>query len=92
MNITTADDNNEDATLKKLSKNIAKELKEVKGEFTSYNVHIDKTSANECSSYLLYKLLCKIYLNFSSDSSPSLPSVMVGNIVASVTTNQATPL
>ena len=85
MNIVTADDDDEDATLKKLAKKIAKELKEVKGELTSYNVHTEKTSANKCSSDLLYKLLSKIDLKFSCHLFSFLPSIMFGNIVVRVT-------
>ena len=64
----------------------------MKRELTSYDVHIDKPSATECTSNLLNKLLSKVHPKFTSDSSPSLPSIMVGNIVASVTANQPTPL
>ena len=92
LKIVNAEDEDEDVTLKKLGKEIAQELKAVKRELTSYDVHIDKPSATECTSNLLHKLLSKVHPNFTSDSSPSLSSIMVGNIVASVTANQPTPL
>lgn len=92
LNIVNAEDEDEEVTLKKLGKEIAQELKAVKRELTSYDVHIDKPSATECTSNLLNKLLSKVHPKFTSDSSPSLPSIMVGNIVASVTANQPTPL
>ena len=92
LNIVNAEDGDEEVTLKKLGKEIAQELKAVKRELTSYDVHIDKPSATECTSNLLNKLLSKVHPKFTSDSSPSLPSIMVGNIVASVTANQPTPL
>ena len=92
LTIVNAEDEDEEVTLKKLGKQIAQELKAVKRELTSYDVHIDKPSATECTSNLLNKLLSKVHPKFTSDSSPSLPSIMVGNIVASVTANQPTPL
>ncbi|MEG7522541.1 MAG: hypothetical protein M3H12_05505, partial [Chromatiales bacterium] len=92
LKIVNAEDEDEEVTLKKLGKEIAQELKAVKRELTSYDVHIDKPSATECTSNLLNKLLSKVHPKFTSDSSPSLPSIMVGNIVASVTANQPTPL
>jgi hypothetical protein len=92
LKIVNAEDEDEEVTLKKLGKEIAQELKAVKRELTSYDFHIDKASATECTSNLLNKLLSKVHPNFTSDSSPSLSSIMVGNIVASVTTNQPTPL
>ena len=64
----------------------------MKRELTAYDVHIDKLSATECTSDLLNRLLSKVHPKFTSDSSPSLPSIMVGNIVSSVTVNQSTPL
>ena len=94
LKIVKAEDEDEEITLKKLGKEIAQELKTVKREVMSYDVHINKSLASECTSDLLKKLLSKVHPKFTSDSdsSPSLPSIMVGNIVASVTTNQPTPL
>ena len=94
LKIVKAEDEDEEITLKKLGKEIAQELKTVKREVMSYDVHINKSLASECTSDLLKKLLSKVHPKFTSDSdsSPSLPPIMVGNIVASVTTNQPTPL
>ena len=92
LKIVNAEYEDEEIALKKLGKEIAQELKSVKRELTAYDVHIDKLSATECTSDLLNRLLSKVHPKFTSDSSPSLPSIMVGNIVSSVTVNQSTPL
>ena len=91
LNIVCTEDDDE-VTIKKLSKEMLKELKTVKEELESYDVHIDKQLASECTSPLLKKL-SNVQSNFlGTDSSPSLPFIMIGNIVASVTTNQPTSL
>ena len=90
QNIVSSEDEDEDATIKKLRKEIAQELKAVKQEFTYYDLHINMSSYTECTSDL--QLLSKVHTNFSSASSPSLSSIIIGNIAASVTTNQPTPL
>ena len=79
LNIVRTEDDDE-ITLKKLGKRYCKSWSQLK-------------LASECASPLLNKLLSNVHSNFlSTDSSPSLPSIMVGNIVASVTTSHPTPL
>ena len=82
-----------EATPKKLGKEIPQELETVKEGLKSYNVHIDKQLGSECTGPLLNNVLSNVHSNFlSTGSSPSLSSIMVSNIVASVTTNEPTPL
>ena len=74
MKIVNAEDDDEESTLNKFGKEIAQELKAVKRELTSYDVHIDKPSATECTGNLLNKLLSKVHLKFTYHSSQPLPS------------------
>jgi hypothetical protein len=84
------DDQNDDMEecIRKVAKQIAKECTDAKAEFNSYSKHIDKDLASECISPTLMKLLSSSKSSFEN----SFQSLMIGNIVSSVLTNQPTPL
>ena len=86
------DDETEDdlqVCLQKVAKHVVKESKDKKDNLTTYNKHIDKETASACISETLLELLTMISPKFADQS---LQSLMIGSIIASVVTNQPTPL
>lgn len=86
-------DDKEDDTecnIKKLGQNIKQEIKDRKPNLDSYAVHIDRQIASECTSEYLSDLLAAV--DKRKLCKLSLPSLMVGSIVASQVNSQPTPL
>ena len=86
-------DDNEDkieSSVKKLGQSIKNEIKDKKPSLGNYKVHIDRHAADECTSGYLSDLLSAI--DKKKLCKLSLPSLMVGNIVASQVNSQPTPL
>ena len=88
LRIVDVVENDIDEYVCKVGQQIAKECAAAKQELHDYSMHIDKTSASECVSEVLSKLLSVVNPKFSR----SLQSIMVGNIVSSVCTCKPTPL
>lgn len=65
-------------------------MKEQKQTLDSYQVHIDRYTAAECTSDYLSDILATV--DKKKLCKYSLPSLMVGNIVASQVNSQPTPL
>ena len=88
MRIVDDVENDFEHFVEKVGKQIAKECGLMKQDMNCYSMHIDKTTASECMSEVLCKLLSVVNPKFNN----SLQSIMVGNIVSSVCNCQPTPL
>ena len=76
-------------SIAKVSRAIKSECIAAKQNLDSYSVHIDKNTASESTSDTLTSILSNVHKTLEKCS---LPSLMVGNIVAGCCTSQPTPL
>ena len=90
MKLTDDKEDDSQNTIKKSGQNIKFEVKERKQTLDSYQVHIDRYAAAECTSDYLSDILAAVDKNKLCKY--SLPSLMVGNVVASQVNSQTTPL
>lgn len=81
-------DDDEDESLEKIAKVIVKESKQLKTDKRTYETRIDVSKAVESCSDTALELLGLISTKFES----SLPSVLIGNIITCMVTNQPTTL
>ena len=82
------DDDDISANISKLAKEIKTDCKEMTCDKSKYALHLDGAVAGEAASDTLLTLLAAL----SPKLDKTLPALLIGNIVTSVITNQATAL